>query len=169
MKNILNEDLLQANTDMIYELAANFPDENFFAPAADGGWSCGEILQHLIAVERGVNYNLMGEWQKGELDPLAKAPIIKKLMEDPDTRYKAPDALQPNVQNQSKSDLLEQWLACRAVTMDVLTNFDLWPVMLSITHPALGHLTRAEWIYFLIMHAERHARQIRNLITGFPR
>lgn len=167
MEELLTAAALKANTDLIYSLANEFPEENFFKPSDSGGWSCAEVISHLIAVEKGVNYNLMGEWKESKLPPMSKAPLIEKIMADPDSKYKSPDALLPNVEGHSKADLLAKWLECRAVTSNVLDNFDLWPVITSMTHPAYGHLTRGEWIFFLIKHAERHARQIRNLITGF--
>jgi len=73
--------------------------------------------------------------------------------------------LQPTQTDKSRQQLLAEFQEIRNEIMNQLKNsqFDLQSLE-TYPHPALGPLTRRDWLYMLCFHSDRHIAQSQEIL-----
>ncbi|MEP1151808.1 MAG: DinB family protein [Balneola sp.] len=155
----------QANTTSFVELIKNTPDELFNSKPDEDTWSIAENVEHIVRSEFGIARLFKGTTEK---DPDRASD---KIISDMKTRFsnrtnkvKAGGVVLPTEGEKSKDDLIGKFLHSRTQVTELIKTQDLDDICTQFAHPVLGKLTRKEWIYFNIVHAERHMEQIKELI-----
>jgi len=149
---------------------APISDANWARRPQQGGWSVGEVLAHLMQVERAVC--------DAARKTLAKPPqpLQRKLLRVPiaviqfrGIKRESPIPLDAALV-QGKAEMLAKFAARRGETLTFLRETlaggrDLagyhW------RHPFFGTLTFAEWCRVLAYHETRHTKQIREIVSSF--
>ena len=162
-KEILLADLEQA-TNRLVEVLFHFTSESFMEKPANGGWSAAEITDHLLKVETTANAALRSKSVPTTRPPDSKIAFIKEKMED-ETKREAPEPLRPSSELHDIFVMLGQLRRQRDELAKAIEQYDETEACIGQKHPALGTLTRMEWIYFIIYHADRHLRQLKKLQT----
>jgi DinB superfamily len=134
----------------------------------EGRWSAAELVQHLVAVEKGVLEKADRVSQKTP----RKVAFFKRfhlpmvLVEWRFVRLKSPIAVNSETLL-GKEDMLaelrhtrERSLAFLEETKERELGVYLW------RHPALGMLDTYGWLRFLAAHQNRHAKQMREITTA---
>ena len=151
---------IDAATALLKKAVAAFSAEQF-REAPGGKWSAALIVEHLLLVESSINklFDLKGE-EAGRL-PSKKTDLIVMALGDDEKKFNSPEMHIPSGKYPDVS-VVEDLAVIRTQIKEkaLATNPD---EMITIKHPALGLLTRLEWIQFLIHHSNRHARQIQML------
>ena len=137
----------------------------------EGRWCAGQLVAHLMLVERGV---------LGSADRIAQKeprpwPFYKrfhlplKIVESRFLRRKSPQAVLP-VEVAGKEDMLAELREVRERTLaflDETKDRDLsiyrWP------HPFLGTLNTYDWLAFVASHEIRHTKQMREIAASLPK
>jgi len=143
----------------------NFDKKTFNAPIAEGRWSPGQYVEHLILAERGT-LKLMNRPGLLEVDRAPDTLCVKleKAMLQIDHKVEAHDAICPEPKKYNRGDLLDEFVDSRAELRTAFDFVDDIKEVVDWTHPIFGKLTKCEWLYFTGLHGERHRRQVEDAV-----
>lgn len=154
---------LKDSTQKLLELISEFPEKFFNTKPNDGGWSAGEVAEHLIKLETGTVRLFIGEGTPCERNPEEKIGTMKKRLLQFEKKMTAPDSIVPDGKAKDKRKVLDKIQDIRQRLTGMIDIHDLSEVISDFDHPVFGTLTRIEWIYFSIYHSQRHGHQIDNI------
>jgi hypothetical protein len=151
--------------DALLRAADGISVEQWERRPGGGAWSAGEIVAHLIMVERAII---------GTADRLAQkepkpVPLLKRfhlplvVVKSRMIRWKSPIPLDPQLVREKEvmlaglREVRERTLRFLEETRKRDLNVYRWP------HPFLGVLTAYEWFELVAAHEARHTKQMKEL------
>ena len=163
-------DLLTAERDQLMEAVAQVPADRRDDRPAEGAWTVGEVLDHLLIIEAGSarllakqlararEAGLGPETQQGSvMDGLGAVDVVNG------PPRQAPEMVLPRPGVRAE-DALAGLRASRVALLDVLRDGDgLALGQVKARHAALGDLDLYGWGLFIAQHERRHARQVRGI------
>ncbi|ATL48022.1 hypothetical protein COR50_13070 [Chitinophaga caeni] len=155
------EDALQDLENAI----ATFNDQNFNTKPAEGAWSAGQVVEHLIKSSDGLDALMINPVTKTQRDPLEKIPLIESVFLDFEAKYKAPEFNTPSEEPKDKTLLLHQILENYRNFRETYLQLPPGELCTGFEVPTMGTFTRAEWLAFVRCHTTRHTRQLRNIFN----
>lgn len=163
-KELLIADL-DASTESLIQQLETIGQDRFNKQPSHTGWSAAQVAEHLLILEVFANKVVSGETIPSTCPPDSKVPLIKGAMEDMETKRTAPEQVIPSADEKELSHLITAIRAQRDLLKQRITTTDITEACISSKHPALGTLTRLEWIYFTIYHTERHRKQLERMVA----
>lgn len=164
---------LEATIEHYRDALLRYDDAQFYFEPADGGWSLGQLYEHVTAAglhyfPKRLGYALEARNGQagGQLSEVGQHIFAAGSF--PDARLKIPEALQgPEPVARSRAEY--------AVLLDEMTEMArrLAPLAAAdagdyaVFHPPLGFLTAAQWFQLLEMHTRHHLRQQQRLETAY--
>lgn len=170
-------DQLAASQAHLLELVDRLTPEQWTFRPAEGRWSIGECVEHVVRVEDRVLGVIKKKLAEGRPEPEKKDPahakdaIVAQGVPDRTTRREAPEPVRPTGQWPGAEELLTEFRKTRQRTTEFAagTQADLR----SYFHPhvGFGELDCYQWLLMLSLHGSRHAQQIEEIkaVSGFPR
>lgn len=145
--------------------------EQWRTPPKEGHWSAGELIAHLMTVERAVlrSADRISQKRPKEWPFYRRFHLPFQIVEKRWIRRKSPIPLDPDLLRE-KEDMLAEFREVRERTLAFLYETkgrDLsayrWP------HPFIGTLNVYEWLRFLASHEIRHTKQMLEIADGLPK
>jgi hypothetical protein len=137
----------------------------------EGRWSAGELVGHLISVERAIIYGADQLLQK----PPKRLPFLKKLhvplavVEARLFRRKTPIPVDPQLL-QEKEDMLAELRAVREHTLAFMEKTKARDLRdYCMPHAFLGTLNTYQWFQLIASHEARHTKQMREIAASLPK
>jgi hypothetical protein len=166
-------DQLAASRERLLELAQGLTAEQWTFRPAEGRWSIGECLEHVIRVENRI-LGVIGKKLKDDApaEPTARVDdaLVSEGVLDRSVARTAPEPVRPTGQWPDPNELLAEFGKTRRRTTEfaATTQGDLRRYF--IPHMALGELDCYQWLLVLSLHGARHAQQIEEIkaAAGFP-
>lgn len=153
---------LDRNTGGIMQLLKECP-ETLLEKRHEDEWSILEILEHILLTDRVVYALLTGPSHPGEKPEVLGSEKMKRYMVDMRSRKaKAPEELLPKGEIKNNAEFIEQFLKQRAFLVQALETGKIIMDNGVIKHPALGDLSKRDWLNFVVQHAQRHLLQIKD-------
>ena len=167
-------DQLTASRDRLLELSRGLTTEQWTFRPAEGRWSIGECLEHVMRVENRI-LGLIGKKLEDDApaEPTARVDdaLVSKGVLDRSVARQAPEPVRPTGQWPDPNELLAEFGKTRQRTTEfaATTQGDLRRYF--IPHMAFGELDCYQWLLVLSLHGSRHALQMEEIkaATGFPR
>jgi hypothetical protein len=137
----------------------------------NGAWCAGEVVGHLIMVER----TILGKADRITQKPVKLTPVWKRfhlplaLVEARLIRLKTPIPLDPQLIRE-KEEMLGELQDVRGRTLAFLEetkNRDL--SLYCWRHPFLGTLNLYEWLQMIACHELRHSKQMQEIAATLPK
>ena len=147
------------------------PAELWRAAPEERRWSAGELIAHLMIVERAVlkSADRVTQKQPKEWPFYRRFHVPFQVVERRWFRRKSPLPMDAE-RIGSKEEMLAEFREVRERTLaflDETKTRDLaayrWP------HPFLGTLNVYEWLQFIASHEIRHTKQMREIAAGLPK
>lgn len=166
----ITENLARAERQFLASTAAISAGQ-WKASPGEGRWSAGEVVCHLIQVERTIILNLGKVLQR----PPKPRPFSKRfhlpmaLVESRFIPRKTPIPLDPALL-QEKDEMLTQLRETRASTQSFIEETagkDLRKY--HMPHPFLGTMNAYEWFQLIASHQVRHAKQMKEIGETLPK
>lgn len=161
---VMNKETILADLDTctqsFLDTLRHFNKNDFIQKPSVDLWSPAEVAEHLLLLEITANKAITGTTIPTNRAPDKKIPLIKWAMED-STKRVAPASVLPSNRITDPDTAIEKVTQQRTSLREAITNLDLSEACTSFKHPALGTLTRWEWVYFTIYHMQRHLQQIK--------
>jgi len=165
-KEVLLSDL-EKSTQSLLEQLSRFNTENFNYKPSDTEWSAAQVAEHLLILETLANKIMRGESIATNRPADSKTIMIKLAMEDINTKRPAPEMVQPSHNFKDAEQIKNQFIKQRELLKQVIDTTDITEACINGKHPALGTLTKLEWIYFIVHHTQRHLHQMMRLEEKF--
>jgi len=154
---------LKETTQKLLQTINDYPKEKFNIQPPGGGWTTGEVAEHLIKVETGTVRLFVGDHEDCSRNPEEKIPEIKKRLSDFDNKMSASGPITPDKKPKDKQEVLQKLQDIRQRLIGIIGVQDLTKVISDFDHPLFGSLTKIEWLVFTIHHSRRHTHQIKNI------
>jgi hypothetical protein len=150
----------------ILHLLGSFTDEQFNTQPEYGGWTAGQVAEHLLlsaAVVETIGGNTIPTSHR---QPDMYLPILADIFLNFDTKLQSPDFILPTEGPHDRSELLNR----TKIAWDQLGQgtrlLELTATCLDFEFPGFGSLTRLEWINFYIWHTQRHLHQLKKIYAA---
>jgi hypothetical protein len=165
-------DQLTASRDRIQALVGGLTVEQWRFRPAEGRWSIGECLEHIMRVENRVLGLITKKLDEDAPQPEKQLPaaqrderdaLVSKSVVDRTVSRQAPEAARPTGEWGDGNELLAEFRKTRQRTTEfaATTHGDLRSYF--HTHGAFGELDCYQWLIVLSLHGARHAQQIEEI------
>jgi DinB superfamily len=157
-KEILRE--LEGATKDLFQFISSFTQEEINKVPFEGSWTAGQVAEHLFRSDSSILAALYGTAKPAERQPDLHQEELKAVFLNFDIKQSGPEEIRPTGAWHEKEALLHSLEGTRARIFEAVSILDLSVLCI---HPALGELTRMEFIYFVIYHTQRHIHQLKNI------
>lgn len=157
---------LDASTEGLLQTLQTFDDAGFNRQPSSTEWSPAGIAEHLLILDVIANKILRTEAVPSTRPSDSKAALIRQVMEDSGTKRVAPETVLPKGGEKKVSEMVAALRLQRDALKEAIQTTNLSEACTTRKHPALGTLTRLEWIHFIIHHTERHRQQMERLVMA---
>ena len=164
------ENLARAQNELL-RAADAIPADRWKTRPAEESWSAGELVGHLITIERAI----IGRTDRALAKPPKKVPFFKRfrlpmaVAESRLLRLKTPIPLDPQIVHE-KEEMLQELRRVRERTLAFIEETlarDLSKYRMR--HPFLGSLNTYEWFQLIASHEIRHTKQMREIAVSLPK
>jgi hypothetical protein len=172
-------DQLAASRDRIQALAGGLTAEQWRFRPADGRWSIGECLEHVMRVEGRVLGLIAKKLDEDAPQPEKQLPaaqrderdaLVSRSLLDRTVGRQAPEIARPTGEWANGDQLLAEFRKARQRTTEFATTTQ--GDLRSYFHPhaSFGELDCYQWLLVLSLHGARHAEQMEEVkaAPAFP-
>jgi len=166
----ITENLARAEREFL-TAADGVPGDQWKTRPAEDRWSAGELVCHLILVERAIIKGADRLLQS----PPKRRPFLKRfhipmaIVESRLIRRKSPIPLDPEMLG-AKEEMLEKLREVREQTRAFIEKTRGKDLRLyHMPHPFLGTLNTYEWLQLIASHELRHTKQMKEIAEAFPK
>jgi len=166
----ITEQLARAERSFL-SVAEEIPPDHWMARPGADRWSAGELVCHLIMIERNIIQRAGWLVQKPPKPRsfLQRFHIPLVLVEARFIRRKTPIPLDPAMVGE-KEQMLAQFRAVRERTcafIEETSGRDLSKY--HMPHPFLGTMNAYEWFQMIALHQLRHTKQMKEIAAALPK
>ena len=147
------------------EIVSEFSESELNNVPYIGSWTAGQTIQHVILVCSGYPELFAGKTEKTTRKPDEKVKEIEAIFLDFNTKMDAPDFVRPEIKDYNKNSLTLSLLTIESDLLDASENCDLTLTCLDFEVPGFGKFTILEWIYFGLIHSQRHTKQLHDIFN----
>jgi len=162
-------DGMNENRKAVLDLVAGLSEEEFLA-RAEGEWSVGEVLEHVILSETGTSKVIRKVLKEnaGRLPPYPaddSVLAVRPFHGPSEEGRKAPESALPKG-TMGKAELLEQAALCREQTLRSIAMLaEVDPRSGEFPHVAFGSMNLYEWAVLIVLgHQRQHLRQVAEIV-----
>lgn len=153
------------NTNDLLKLIARFDSETFNKIPSTGGWSAGQIAEHLLLFDSHVMGVFTGETGDLFRDYQLMVNVISEIMKDLTTKLIATQDLLPSETAKSPDALAKKLMEHRRKLLDSSLQPSVFYGYRLSPHRLFCQLSGIEWITFVIYHSRRHMIQMENCLN----
>lgn len=151
---------ISATFQQLSTLLSGFSQEALNKVPFEGSWTAGQVAEHIIICGSGIP----DKKTKAAGRPFdEKAASVAELFLNFDMKFEADPALHPKQAAHDKEELLKKLQKIEVRHKDTAETADLQALCLDMELPGFGHLTRYEWLSFIMVHTQRHTRQLERI------
>jgi hypothetical protein len=96
-------------------------------------------------------------------DPAEKAAQIESIFMNFDSKYSAPEFIDPEFKDYDQQRFIEVFSRLEQNILKAEQNLDLTQICNDFELPGMGPMTRLEWIAFVNFHTLRHINQLEKM------
>ena len=126
-----------------------------------GGWSAGQIAEHIVLCSNGIPDSDTADAGR-PFDE--KVPVFEQFFADDSLKMEADESLHPRENQYDPDELIGQLRNIQQKLVHIANTRDLERLCLDMELPQLGHMTRYEWLHFIVHHTRRHTRQMQRTL-----
>ncbi|WP_052360710.1 DinB family protein [Oceanobacillus manasiensis] len=137
-------------------------DEELNKRPSSGGWSIGQVVEHVYLMESTVAQNIQYTLENGSIKVVSAKPI--ELAVNRTKKVEAPEFVLPS-ESLKTAENLEQKLHTSHESIRTLYN-SVDKTKLeekAAIHPVFGEMNLLQWILFVGYHEQRHIEQIKEI------
>jgi len=147
----------------LLHLLATFTDDQLNTQPAYGGWTAGQVAEHLL-LSGGVVETIAGRTAPTtDRQPDARCPIIASIFLDFSTKLPSPDFIIPSNGYHDKPEILGKTKVVWDKIGEGIRLLDLSVTCTDFEFPTIGYLTRLEMLWFYVWHTQRHLHQLKQI------
>lgn len=163
MSQILQNQWL-ANTDALLQTLSRFDASSFNTKRADGGWSAGDIAEHILLADKRFTIVLEGAASEATHEGGENVSKFTARLSDRANKLDAPPFLVPSENEKDKEGMIAEIRSERNRIAALIGSGNMNLVNYDAPHRLFGPMVSQEWIKFNILHTERHLKQLEELL-----
>lgn len=156
-------DDLNKNTAILNEFLLSISEKEASFKASPNQWSILECAEHLWIVDKAICGIFNGRSNETKGDPEEKINLVKSYFHDFSKQFTASNQISPQGIFKDIPNVIE---AIKINREEMLEEENLNAECLDFSHPIFGTMTKLEWVYFSIIHTERHLQQMKNTLKN---
>ncbi len=149
----------------LLKTVSGFEQEKFNIVPESGGWTPGQITQHVVLSISGFVDLMKGPAQHTNRKADEHVDTIKNIFLNFTRKLKSPDFIIPEAKDYNKEDLLNTLRKLKSALEEIIETADLNETCTAFGLPTLGNLTRQEALAFVVYHTKRHIHQLEKRIA----
>ncbi len=159
---------LQETTDLFLKEISGLSEAQLNFKESPERWSVAEVAEHIVVAENRI-FSLITEKIVKEPAPVGKENFrlqdtaIWMAITNRNTKFTAPEPVQPKGNFKTKADILKGFKETRAKTAEFLKNTDEDLRNRFGTLPVIGTIDGFQWFVFINAHGYRHLEQIKEI------
>jgi hypothetical protein len=157
-KNLVFE-ITESSDEFIHTLS-RFNNEQLNTIPFAGSWTAGQVADHIRKATDGLPD---ANTKPPERDPELYVQTLQSLFLDFTVKYESPEFIVPDNGPFDIASQLKQLEQVKIKNANIAREKELDHLCLDFEMPGLGHLTRYEWLKFIVAHTKRHAYQLKNI------
>lgn len=142
------------------KLLSGFGPETLNKVPFEGSWTAGQVAEHIIICGSAIPDSKTTAAERAFDE---KEASVAELFLNPGIKFEADPLLQPKQATHNREYLLQMLQKIAARHKTTAETADLQALCLDMELPGFGHLTRYEWLRFVLVHTQRHTRQIEKI------
>lgn len=151
---------ISATFQQLSTLLSDFGQEALNKVPFEGSWTAGQVAEHIIICGSAIP----DKQTKVSGRPFdEKAASVAELFLNFDMKFEADPFLHPKQAVHHKEEVLQKLQKMEVRHKATAEMADLQALCLDMELPGFGHLTRYEWLRFVLVHTQRHTRQIERI------
>jgi len=155
--------LADSRAELVSAAAGVSEEQSRIRPAPDS-WSILDCVEHVAIVENFLYNSLTtGLTAAPSLADRSREEMFLRRAADRATKFSAPERARPTGRFPSLAAAVEKFQDNRARTVEYVERCDKDLRSYSVPHPVLGPISGQEFLIVLVLHAARHAAQIREV------
>jgi hypothetical protein len=161
--NDLLKEIGQTKTDLL-AVVSSIQQEQFNTVPFKDSWTAAQVCDHILkAVNTDVLY---GNTQPTSRPPDEKVKQTADLFLNFDIKFKSPDFILPTNEPLNKHIELSAIETRMNALAEAAKTLDLSATCTDFEVPGAGAFTRLEFVWFFIVHTQRHIHQLKNIATA---
>jgi hypothetical protein len=160
--NSIDEKVAEVGSRLI-KLFESFSAEQINMKPAEGGWTAGQIMDHVLKFVSGVVQTLQAKGIASDRPLDAYAKNLEDVFLNFEVKYDAPDFVVPAEPPHDKERLLSKAHRVFTELEKLIREVDLSLIYEEFSLPGTPPMTRYEWVVFAWSHSERHRVQMERL------
>lgn len=145
------------------ETISKFSENELNQVPFQGSWTAGQTVQHIILAISGYPELFAGKTEKTTRKPDEKVKDIEALFLNFSIKMDSPPFLIPEKKEYSKEKLRTKLLQIESELLDCAEKYDLTLTCLDFEVPGFEKFSMYEWIYFALIHTQRHTHQLNTI------
>lgn len=158
-RETLAEEMQQAADEFMATLS-RFSNEQLNTVPFAGSWTAGQVADHIRKATDGLPD---ANTKAADRDPSLYVETLTSLFLDFKAKYESPEFVRPDIGPFQTRALLRELVRIKNENAAIALTRDLTHLCLDFEMPGLGHLTRYEWLKFMVAHIQRHSYQLKNI------
>ena len=144
---------------------APFRTGNFNRVPFPGSWTAGQVAEHVLKAESGMEDLLTAETHPAGRDPEQFIPMIRESFLDLTKKYKSAPGIMPSEAPKDWDDITRRLDDNRQRVARLLADadLDLGQCCELAAFPGVGLLTGYEWLCVMNTHTLRHVQQLHRI------
>ncbi len=130
----------------------------------EGSWTAAELIEHMVLSIGSAVEVLSGPVKVTDRAPDQYVQSVKDMFLNFDLKFKSAPSIAPATQLYDRDILIKKLRTVYNSLIYLVEVKDLTDTCLLWEFPTIGHLTRLEWAYQAVYHAQRHTEQLKNII-----
>ena len=158
------QEQLRAKMAQLTATLDTFDAQSFNTVPYTGSWTAGQVADHVYKSVANISRVLNGNTRPADRDPWQIQPMLEQVFLNFERQLSSPEFILPGNGPFSKDSFIALF---RIVANDIdgaMQALDLTALCLDFELPGgIGHLTRQELIYFVVVHTQRHIHQLEKI------
>ena len=160
-KELANE--IEHTADELLRVIDRFAQSAFNTAPFEGSWTPGQVVEHVALYASGILRTVEGSTGPTERDPGQMVAPIREMFLNFNTKMQSPDFILPSDGPKDKSAMMQALKESFTGMARVARSEDLLVTCLGFSMPTVGHMTRLEWLSFVVVHTQRHIWQLKKM------
>jgi uncharacterized damage-inducible protein DinB len=150
-------------TETLVAELSRFGNDSFNAKRADGGWSAGDVAEHLLLADKRFLTTLEGAHSIATHEAGDNVSKFVARLQNRTHKLDAPPFLIPSAEEKDRDTIIAEISTARNRIAEQIAATDMSLVNYDAPHRVFGPMSAYDWSMFNILHAERHLAQLNEL------
>ncbi len=162
MKSAVQNTILETY-GKLNDILSTFSKEEINIIPFEGSWTGGQTVQHIILACSGIPALFAGKTEKTTRKPDENVKQLDAIFLDFNTKYESPENIKPAAIDYEKNTLTASAKKIQDDLFEAAETYDLTLTCLDAKIPGFENFTIYEWLYFAIVHTQRHTHQLKSI------